>query len=141
MRHQSSPFSTPADDRRSATDSPPVGADPARRVRCALYLRVSDPNATDKYGMDSQEAESRAFVAGKGWEVVAVYREWWTSVELFERPELTKVRQAMREQAWDVLVGHRIDRLSRDVNHQGFVLSEAEHAGVAWALVTEDLDN
>ena len=56
---------------------------------------------------------------------------------LFERPEMTRLRQAMRGRAFDVLIVRRLDRLSRDLNHCGYVLSEAEHHGVGWASVTE----
>jgi site-specific DNA recombinase len=47
----------------------------------------------------------------------------------------------MRAGRLDVLLVHALDRLSRDQNHQGLVLSEAEHAGVIWDSATEDIDN
>ena len=40
-----------------------------------------------------------------------------------------------------MLLVHALDRLSRDQNHQGLVLTEAEHAGVIWDSATEDIDN
>lgn len=109
--------------------------------RCLIYCRVSDKTATDGYGMDSQERECRAYAEGKGWQVVAVHHEWHSGAELFTRPELTKVRDAMRERRFDVLLVYRLDRLSRDVNHQGCVLSECEQHGVSWDSATEDLDD
>jgi site-specific DNA recombinase len=70
-----------------------------------------------------------------------VYQDVWTGAEVFERPGLTALRTDMRAGAFDVLLVYALDRLSRDTNHQGLVLSEAEHAGVEWQSVTEDIDN
>src|SRR5215217_7330476 len=58
----------------------------------AIYCRVSDKGAKDAYGMDSQERECRAYAAERGWEVADVYHEWHTGAELFERPELSRLR-------------------------------------------------
>jgi site-specific DNA recombinase len=109
--------------------------------RAAIYCRVSDKGARDAYGMDSQERECRAYAAERGWQVVTVYREWHTGAELFERPEMTRLREAMRQRAFDVLLVHRVDRLARNLNHQGYILAEVEQAGVLWESATEDLSD
>jgi site-specific DNA recombinase len=77
----------------------------------------------------------------RNWHVDAVYKDIHTGTELFERPQLTLLREAMRAGACDVLVVHALDRLSRKQTHLGLILSEAEHAGVEWISVTEDIDN
>jgi site-specific DNA recombinase len=107
--------------------------------RCAIYCRVSDKGAKDDYGMPSQERECRAYAAEQGWDVTAVYHEWYTGTELFSRPELSRLRADMRAGEFDVLLVHRLDRLARDMNHQGFILSEVEQAGVNWDSATEDV--
>jgi site-specific DNA recombinase len=99
--------------------------------RCLIYCRVSDPGATDDYGMDAQERECRAYAARQGWEVVGAHQEFHTGTELFERPELTKVREAMRRGELDVLLVDRLDRVSRDDDHGGFIRTECRYAGVA----------
>ena len=107
----------------------------------AIYCRVSDKGQKDAYGMDSQERECRAYAAEHGWEVADVYHEWHTGAELFERPELSRLRAAMTAHAFDVLLVHRLDRLARDLNHQGYILSEVEQAGVQWDSATEDVSD
>ncbi len=111
------------------------------RVRVAIYCRVSTAGQEDNSSLGTQEERCRAYAAERGWEVVEVYREVHTGVELFERPQLTLLREAMRQGAFDVLLVHALDRLSRKQTHQGLVLSEAEHAGVRWESATEDIDN
>ena len=110
--------------------------------RCVVYCRVSTlEQGRDGTSLDTQEAACRAYAAQRGWTVVAVHREVHTGAEVFERPELTALREAMRRGEFDVLLVHALYRLSRKQTHQGLILSEAEHAGVAWESVTEDIDN
>jgi DNA invertase Pin-like site-specific DNA recombinase len=110
-------------------------------LRCAIYLRVSDPGATDKFGMDAQRAECLAYAERQGWVVVAVFEDWQTGTELFARTEMTRCREAMRRGEFDVLLVDRLDRLSRKARHQGYVCTEAEQWGVAVASATEDLSD
>jgi site-specific DNA recombinase len=109
--------------------------------RVAIYVRVSTSGQEDNYSLATQEAACRAWCQERGHIVAAVFREVWTGAEVFERPVLTTLRSEMRAGAFDVLLVYALDRLSRDTNHQGLVLSEAEHAGVLWQSVTEDIDN
>ncbi len=77
-------------------------------TRVAIYCRVSDPGATDDYGMDAQERECRAYAEQQGWAVVAVHREFHTGAELFERPAMMRGhRHAMRRREFDVLLVDR----------------------------------
>ena len=70
-----------------------------------------------------------------------VYREVYTGTELWERPHLNNLREAIRQHAITVVIAYAIDRLSRDPVHLGVILSEAEHHGVSVEFVTEPLDN
>jgi DNA invertase Pin-like site-specific DNA recombinase len=52
-----------------------------------------------------------------------------TRVELWERPQLSALREAARQRAVDAVICNAIDRLSGDPVHLGVILSEADHAG------------
>lgn len=119
----------------------PNNATSSTKMRVAIYCRVSSAGQEDNSSLDTQERGCRAFAAERGWAVAAVYREVHTGADLFERSELTQLRDAMRRGAFDVLLVHALDRLSRKQTHQGLILSEAEYADVRWASVTEDLDD
>jgi len=69
------------------------------------------------------------------------YREVYTGTELWERPHLNELREAIRQHAVAVVIAYAIDRLSRDPVHLGVILNEAEHHGVLVEFVTEPLDN
>ncbi len=113
-------------------------------LRAASYARVST-SRQDEEGTSllTQEQGNRAFIAERGWflDEAHVHRETYTGTELWDRPQLTALRQAIRERQIDVVVCHAIDRLSRDPVHLGVILSEAEHAGVDVVFVTEPLDH
>ena len=57
-----------------------------------------------------------------------------------DRPGLEQVRRALRDGACDVLLAHAVDRLSRNQNHIGVLLDEAEEAGVRLDIVTEEFE-
>jgi site-specific DNA recombinase len=113
----------------------------AFKMRTAIYCRVSSSGQEDNSSLETQEQSCRSLAADSGWSVVKVFRDVHSGAELFERPGLTELRDAMRQDQFDILVVHALDRLSRKQTHQGLILSEAEHAGVEWYSATEDIDN
>lgn len=110
--------------------------------RAAIYVRVSTPGQEqDGTSLATQEEACRAYAAQHGYEVVAVYREVYSGVELWDRPRLGELREAIRGDRTDVLIAYAIDRLSRDPTHLGVILSEADYHGTAVAFVSEPLDS
>ncbi|HEV2122581.1 MAG TPA: recombinase family protein [Chloroflexota bacterium] len=112
--------------------------------RAAIYPRVSTKGQEeDGTSLGTQEQQCREYALRQGYVVDEshVYREVHTGTELWERPQLTKLREAIRARAIDVVVVYAIDRLSRDPVHLGVILSEADHAGVEVFFVSEPLDD
>ncbi|HCG30759.1 MAG TPA: hypothetical protein DEU95_13845 [Chloroflexi bacterium] len=114
-----------------------------QRTRAALYLRVSTTRQEEGYSLETQEAGCRAYAAQHGLDVdeAHVYQEVFTGVELWERPQLTRLREAIHRQQIDAVICYAIDRLARDPVHLGVVLSEADHKGVRVEFVTEAIDD
>lgn len=116
----------------------------APRTRAAVYVRVSSPGQEeDGTSLGTQEAACRHYAADQGLtlETAQVYREVFSGTELWQRPQLSRLRDAIRRREVDRLVCYAIDRLSRDPVHLGVIISEAEHAGVAVDFVSEPLDS
>jgi site-specific DNA recombinase len=109
--------------------------------RAAIYLRVSSAQQEVGFSLDTQEQHCREFAEAHGADSLDIYREVYTGTELWERPQLTALREAIRHHDIDMVIAYSIDRLSRDPIHLGVVLSEAEHAGVPVLFVTEPLDD
>ena len=105
-------------------------------MRAALYGRVSTAEQAEKYGLDSQLRALRQLVAERGWQVAGEYVDDGYSGADLERPKLALLREAARAGAFDVVVAHDPDRLSRKLAHQLIVTEEFARVGVAVAFVT-----
>jgi site-specific DNA recombinase len=113
-------------------------------IGAAIYVRVSTAaQGEEGSSLGTQETACRSHAAIQGYTVdeAHVYRETFSGTQLWERPELTRLRAAIRERQVEALVCYAIDRLSRDPVHLGVILSEADHHHVAVAFVTEPFDD
>jgi len=112
-------------------------------TRAAIYCRVSTNKQEDNYSLETQEASCRGYAQSHGFAVLPeyTYLEAHSGVDLWGRPKLTALREAIRAKAIDVVICHSIDRLSRDPVHLGVIVSEADHKGVQVVFVTEPLDD
>jgi site-specific DNA recombinase len=109
-------------------------------VRTALYCRVSTAGQEDNASLATQEEACRTHAADRGWAVTATFREVHTGVELFERPQLALLRDAMRKREIGAVICYSTDRLSRDPVHLGLVQYEATYYGIELAFVTDTYD-
>src|SRR5262245_20273098 len=80
-------------------------------TRVALYARVSTDEQAEKYGLDSQLRALRERAKARGWDVVGEFKDDGYSGATLDRPALTKLREAARTRAFDVVLSHSPDRL------------------------------
>lgn len=109
--------------------------------RIAIYCRVSSTGQEDNSSLATQEERCRAYAADRNWTVTDVLREVHTGAELFERPQLARLRELIRSGHVDVVLAYALDRLSRKQTHVAIVAEECEQAGARLAFVTEDFDD
>src|SRR5437762_3618470 len=98
-------------------------------IRAALYARVSTDDQAQKYGLASQLHETRALAARKGYQVVAEFADDGVSGATIERPALTRLREAIRAKAVDVVLMQDPDRLARELFLQLLLDKEFERSG------------
>jgi site-specific DNA recombinase len=111
--------------------------------KVAIYCRVSTlAQEEDGTSLDTQEERCRHYAIAQGYQVSEqhVYRETYSGAELWERPRLTLMRQALRQGDVQGVVAYAIDRLSRDPVHLGVIISEADYHGAQVEFVTEPID-
>src|SRR5262245_50545254 len=92
----------------------------------AIYCRVSTTETEEEgTSLIKQEERGRRHADTQGYtiEETHVYREVYTGTELWERSQLTALRDTLRKGRVDVVIAYAIDRLSRDPVHLGVVLS------------------
>jgi DNA invertase Pin-like site-specific DNA recombinase len=111
----------------------------AATPRVALYTSGHEPSS-----LDGQEAACRRYLATHQprWRVVAVYRDvaptgGWRAI----RAGLRHLLDAAASGAFDPLLVHQLDRLSRRMEHVEEVVEELDAASVAVRTVREPFDS
>jgi DNA invertase Pin-like site-specific DNA recombinase len=82
---------------------------------CAIYTRISDDRERTSLSPENQEAECRAYAAGQGWEVAAVFSDrdlsgWKPGVV---RPHFNEAVAQARAGKFDRLIVWKLDRFTR----------------------------
>jgi len=107
-----------------------------------IYRRVSGPKQErDGTSLDDQERDARALVAARGGVVRHVFTDVFTGVELWDRPDLQRMRETWRRDPPDVVVVDVLDRLARETDHQIVLLSEAAYYDVEVVFTHETYDD
>src|SRR4051812_12818813 len=96
--------------------------------RAAIYVRVSTDSQEENSSLGTQEAACRRYAEERGYEVAAVYRDVHSGFDLWERPQMTILRDQVRRRAIDAVISYALDRLSRKQSHVAMVAEECEHA-------------
>jgi site-specific DNA recombinase len=99
-------------------------------MKVAFYTRVSDPK--EKRGTIESQVEALASYAKEnGHDVVKSYicRDRYTGTEL-ARPELDRLRDGAQAGAFEAVLVHDPDRLSRKYAYQILILEEFERLGI-----------
>jgi site-specific DNA recombinase len=99
-------------------------------VNVAFYARVSDPK--EKRGtIESQIEALKAYAKANSHNVVESYvcRDHYTGTEL-ARPELDRLRDGAQAGAFEAVLVHDPDRLSRKYAYQILILEEFERLGI-----------
>ncbi len=88
-------------------------------IRAALYARVSTDEQAERYGLSSQITELQGLAASKAYTIPdgGEYVDDGYSGADMDRPALNRLRDAVRAGAFDVLLIHDPDRLSRSLAH------------------------
>lgn len=111
--------------------------------RAVIYCRVSTDNQEDNTSLETQEKDARAYCAGRGYGVGAVFKDVHSGYDL-NRPGLNAALDAIKNGTASVLVVYKLDRLSRNQRryHQAMLFYRVEeeyHARIE--SVTEEIDN
>jgi len=104
-------------------------------MKAAIYCRVSTTMQEDNYSLPTQEEACRKHAAALGYTVAAVHQDVHSGYELWERPQLTALRQAARSGEIEAIVCFDPDRLSRRQVHYAVLVDEAERHGVELLFV------
>lgn len=109
--------------------------------RAVIYCRVSTVAQEDNTSLDTQEQGAREYCAGRGYGVIAAFRDVHTGADM-NRPGLNAALDTIKDGTANVLVVYKLDRLSRSQIHQAVIFYRAvEQYGARIESVTEEIDN
>lgn len=110
-------------------------------MKVAIYVRVStDQQAEKGYSIETQLEACRRYA----WELHAVNLEEFVddgySAEFIERPGLTRLREAVKDKQFDIVIFYDPDRMARNLMHQLIIAEEIDKSGAELKFVAVKYD-
>lgn len=101
------------------------------------YVRVStDKQADSGAGIDVQKKAIIMECKTRGWHLVRIIEDQGQSARSLDRPGIQEALSAFKKREADVLMAHKIDRLSRSVLDFASLVHDSERE--KWQIVTLD---
>jgi site-specific DNA recombinase len=119
---------------------------PTKRVRCAVYTRVSTEYGLDQEfnSLDAQHEASEAYIrsqAHDGWTLVRTrYDDGGYSGGSTERPALKRLLTDIRRRKVDIVVVYKVDRLTRSLADFAKLVELFDAHGVFFVSVTQQFN-
>ncbi len=117
-----------------------------KRVRCAVYTRVSTEYGLDQEfnSLDAQQEAAEAYVrsqAHDGWTLVRTrYDDGGYSGGSTERPALQRLLADIRDRKIDIIVVYKVDRLTRSLADFAKLVELFDAHGVSFVSVTQQFN-
>jgi site-specific DNA recombinase len=121
-------------------------AKPTKRVRCAVYTRVSTEYGLDQEfnSLDAQQEAAEAYIrsqAHDGWTLVRTrYDDGGYSGGSTERPALQRLLADIRDCKIDIVVVYKVDRLTRSLADFAKLVDLFDAHGVSFVSVTQQFN-
>ena len=115
----------------------------ARRIRCAIYTRVSTDAGLEQdfNSLDAQREAAEAYIksqAHEGWQVIRThYDDGGFSGGTMERPALQRLLCEIRARRVDVVVVYKVDRLTRSLADFAKLVELFDSHSVSFVSVTQ----
>jgi len=110
-------------------------------MRAVIYARVStEEQAEEGHSIDAQLRIVREFCAHRGWTIVGEYVDPGQSGRTLKRPRMQALIADAQLHLFDVVVVHKLDRLSRSLIDTLTLLSDLNKLGVSFCSATEQFD-
>jgi site-specific DNA recombinase len=109
-------------------------------TRAAIYTRVSSEMQLEGHSLDAQLDACRAFCRQRGYEVVGEYTDPAESASTTSRPQFQRMMADMRSGSFQVIVAHKLDRLSRNVTDVLLTMRELQQHSAMFVSVAEQFD-
>lgn len=109
-------------------------------TRAAIYTRVSTEMQVEGWSLADQVKACRKFCHDKGWQIANEYEERGESASTTKRTEFQRMMADARAGGFNVIVTHKLDRLSRSITDIMLIMHELSRLNVQYASVAEQFD-
>jgi site-specific DNA recombinase len=106
----------------------------------AVYSRVSSDEQVHGYSLDAQVNACKAFAAQRKWKIVRFYSDPGHSGKDDKRPDFSRMIADAQNQQFKVIIFHKLDRFSRNVEQILGYFRDLNSWDVLIASVTEEFD-
>ena len=139
---------SPADNKAVPTQLAHSGRQRATRTTpkrgtAVGYIRVSTEDQTHGYSLDAQRAGIQEYCEKNGYELARIYADEGVSAhtdKISKRPQLSLLLEHAKQEQFDVVVVHTLDRWARNMRVQTEAFEILGKARVGFASVTENID-
>lgn len=107
--------------------------------KVAIYARVSTERQEQQKTIESQLAELREIC--KNFQVVREYIDEGWSGETLARPALDQLRDDAKQEMFEAVHVHSVDRLSRNLYQQGILVEELQRRGIELFIGEKPIDD
>ena len=111
-----------------------------RKLRAAIYARVSSYNQLHGYSIEEQVRLCRERCRLMGWEVKYIFKDEAVSGGSIDRPMFQRMLEKAMSGAFDVIVFWKLDRFCRSLVDLVNIERQLREWGVALHSVTEQID-
>ena len=116
------------------------GGMPPETRRAVLYVRYSSDMQRESWSVDAQLADLRRYCAQHGWEVVGEFIDAAKSGKNDQRPKFQQALATIRDGPATVMVVHKLDRFSRNMEDTFRLVNEFEQAGAGLVCTQQGID-
>ena len=139
---------SPADNKTVPTQLAHSGRQRATRTTpkrgtAVGYIRVSTEDQTQGYSLDAQRAGIQEYCERNGYQLVRFYSDEGVSAhtdKISKRPQLSLLLEHAKQEQFDVVVVHTLDRWARNMRVQTEALEILGKARIGFVSVTENVD-
>jgi site-specific DNA recombinase len=115
---------------------------PAKRVRCAVYTRVSTEYGLDREfnSLDAQHEAAEAYIRSQAHDGWTLIRTRYDDGGSTDRPALQRLLADIRDRKIDIVVVYKVDRLTRSLADFAKLVELFDAHGVSFVSVTQQFN-
>jgi site-specific DNA recombinase len=110
-------------------------------ILAAGYVRVSsEEQAREGFSLEAQDNHIRKYVNDEGWQLHDMYVDPGKSGKDLKRPDMQRLIADLQAGKFQVIIVHKLDRLTRNVGDLHYLLQLLEKHNIKLVSISEKLD-